>query len=80
MTASINNFVYNTTGFARPGRKRGFLGYRGLFSPNFINPCFRYSPIVNIKNLDFKKSDIFKHPSFTVNIENTVGCLKISDF
>ena len=25
-----------------------------FFSPTFINPCFRYSPIVNIENLDFK--------------------------
>ena len=37
----------------RPDRKRGCLEYRGFFSPSFINPYFRYSPIVNIENLDF---------------------------
>ena len=51
-----------------PDRKRGCLGYRGLSSPTFINPCFRYSPIVNIKNFDFK------NPRFSnvclVNIAN----------
>ena len=30
------------------------LGYRGFFSPTFTNPCFRYSPIVNVENLDFE--------------------------
>ena len=34
-----------------PDRKRG---YCGLFSLTFINPSFRYLPIVNIENLDFK--------------------------
>ena len=35
-----------------------------FISPTFINPCFRYSPIANIENLDLKKSEIFKHPCF----------------
>ena len=35
-----------------------------FISPIFINPCFRYSPIVNIENLDLKNSNIFKHPCF----------------
>ena len=73
-----------------PGRKRGFLGYRGFYFSNFYkslfsiftyseyrklefkksetfeHPCFRYSPIVNIENLDLQKSKIFKpeHPCF----------------
>ena len=25
-----------------------------FISPTFINPCFRYSPIANIENLDLK--------------------------
>ena len=39
----------------------GYLGYRGYFSPTFINPIFLFSPIVKYKNLDYKKSEIFKH-------------------
>ena len=41
----------------------------------FKRPCFRYFPIVNIENSDFKKSEIFKRPCFrylpTANIENS---------
>ena len=33
--------------------------------PTFINPCFRYSLIVNIENTDVGKSRIFKHLSKT---------------
>ena len=39
-----------------------------FFSPTFINPCFRYSPMVNIENLNFKKSEIFKHPCFRYSL------------
>ena len=47
-----------------------------FISPTFINPCFRYTPIVNIENLDLKNPKIFKHLCFSiftymVNIENT---------
>ena len=34
-----------------------------FISPTFINPCFQYSPIVNIENTDVGKSRIFKHLS-----------------
>ena len=71
-----------------PDRKRGCLGYRGyrgFFSPTFINPYFRYSNLVNVENLDFKnprfsniclklgfqKSEISSIRVFIVNIENT---------
>ena len=37
------------------------FGYRGSFSPTFRNPIFRLSPIVKYENLDYKKSEIFKH-------------------
>ena len=39
-----------------------FSDIADFISPTFINPCFRYSPIANIENLDLKKSEIFKHP------------------
>ena len=65
-----------------PDRKRGCLGYRGFFSPTFINPCFRYSPIVNIENWDFKNprfpTSVFS--IFTYGEYWKHGCLKISDF
>ena len=35
-----------------------------FFSPAFINPTFQFSPIVKNENLDFEKSEIYKHPSF----------------
>ena len=74
-------YVDSDWSYLWPDRKRGCLGYRGycgFFSPTFINPCFRYSPIVNIENLDFKnprfsniclklgfqKSEVFKHLCF----------------
>ena len=63
-----SNVSKYTSDYLRPDRKRGCLGYRGFFYPTFINPCFRYSPIVNIENLDFK------NPRFSniclVNVEN----------
>ena len=63
----------------QPDRKRG---YRGFFSPTFINPCFRYSPKVNIENLDFKNprfsTSVFS--IFTYSEYRKHGCLKISDF
>ena len=41
-----------------------FSDIADFISPTFINPCFRYSPVVNVENLDLKKSKIFKHPCF----------------
>ena len=68
MTTDRNELVEGS------GRKRGCLGYRGFFSPTFINPNFRFSSVVKCENLDYKKSEISKHPSFryspVVNIEN----------
>ena len=32
---------------------------RRFFSPTFINPSLRFSPIVKYENLDYKKSEIF---------------------
>ena len=55
----------------KPCRKCRFLGYRGyhgFFSRTFRNPCFQYSPIVNIENLDLKKSEIYKHPCFQYSL------------
>ena len=51
---------------AGPDRKRGFLGYRGLFSPTFINP------IVNIENTDVCKSidEYRKHGFIKVGEKN----------
>ena len=37
-------------------------GNHGLLT--FINLTFRFSPMVKYKNLDYKKSEMFKHPSF----------------
>ena len=47
-----------------------------FISPTFINPCFRYSPIANIENLELKKFRDFQTSVFSiftcmVNIENT---------
>ena len=71
----ISNMQHQDSLYIWPGRKRAF------FSSTFINPCFRYLPIVNIENLDFK------NPRFSniclVNIKKWEfekdGCLKISD-
>ena len=60
-----------------------FSDIADFISPTFINPCFRYSPIANIENLDLKKSEIFKHPCFRYSPYigyRKHGCLKISDF
>ena len=49
------------------GRKRGCSDISDIvdiFSLTFINPTFRFSPIVKYENLDYKKSEIFKHLSF----------------
>ena len=59
----------NLPSLKRPGRKRGFLGYRGFYFSNFYldlkNPRFS-----NIRVFDIHLSDEYrKH-----------GCLKISDF
>ena len=54
-----------------PGRKLGFLGYFGylrLSSPAFINPTFRFLPIVN------KKTWITRNPRFS-NIGHIDFCL-----
>ena len=48
----------------RPGQKHGCLGWLRSFSPTFINLTFRFSPLVKCKNLDYKTSEIFKHPNF----------------
>ena len=32
----------------------GYLGYRGYFFSDFVNPIFRFSPIVRHENLDYK--------------------------
>ena len=40
-------------------RKLGFQKKSEIFK----RPFFRYSPIVNIENLDYKKSEISKHPT-----------------
>ena len=45
-----------------------FSDIADFFSPTFINPCFRFSPLVNIENLDLKKSKIFNHPSFRYSL------------
>ena len=52
-------------------RKFGYLGYRGYFSPTFINPIFRFSPIVKYENLDYKKSEIFKH-LFDIHLQSNI--------
>ena len=46
-----------------------------FFPPTFINPSFRFLPVVKYENLDHKKSEIFRHRisfrySPIVNIEN----------
>ena len=43
------------------GRKYGCSDIVDTFSPTFRNPVFRSSPIVKYENLDYKKSEIFKH-------------------
>ena len=54
-----------------------FSDIADFISPTFINPCFRYSPIVNIENTDVRKSRIFKHlPSEY----RKLGFQKIRDF
>ena len=35
-----------------------------FFSPTFKNPCFRYSPIVNVENLDFKNPIDFQTSAY----------------
>ena len=49
----------------RPDQKHGCLRYRGFFSPTFINPCFRYSPIVNIETWISKIRD-FQTSMFSI--------------
>ena len=39
------------------------------FSPTFINPILRFSPVVKYENLDDKKSEIFKH-LFDVHLQS----------
>ena len=53
-----------------------FSDIADFISPTFINPCFRYSPIVNIENLDLKNPRLSNIRVFDihisiVNIENT---------
>ena len=38
-----------------------------FFSPTFINPCFRYSVIVNIENLHFKNPRFSNIPVFDIH-------------
>ena len=52
-----------------------FSDIADFISPTFINPCFQYSLVVNIENLDFKNSRlsnirVFRY-SPIVNTENT---------
>ena len=51
------------------------LGFKK--SETFEHPCFRYSPIVNIKNTDVGKSQIFRHLSSKYR---KLGFKKIRDF
>ena len=59
----------------RPGRKRGFLGYRGFYFSNFYKSVFSIFTYSEYRKLGFKKSETFEHPCFRyspiVNIENT---------
>ena len=54
---------YQNGGIRSKMRRFGYLGYCGYFFSDFyiINLIFRFSPIVRYENLDYKKSEIFKH-------------------
>ena len=80
---SMENHGKHGTAFSHNLRQHGkawvqvenadFSDIADFISPIFINPCFRYSPVVNIENTDVRKSRIFKHLSKT-------GISKIRDF
>ena len=48
----------------------------GFSSPTFINPSFRYLPIVNIENLDFKNPRFSNIHIFDICQIRKLGCLK----
>ena len=69
---SCSSFQFSrTVKMVGSGRKYGCLDIVDTFSRTFRNPIFRFPPLVKYENLDYKKSEIFKHYflySPTVNI------------
>ena len=59
---SCSSFQFSrTVKMVGSDRKYGCSDIVDTFSPTFRNPIFRFSPIVKHENLDYKKSEIFKH-------------------
>ena len=59
---SCSSFQFSrTVKMAGSGRKYGCLDIVDTFSRTFRNPIFRFPPVVKYENLDYKKSEIFKH-------------------
>ena len=62
LAISCSSFQFSrTVKMVGSGRKYGCSNIVDTFSPTFINPTFRLSPIAKYENLDHKKSEIFKH-------------------
>ena len=45
-----------------------FSDIADFISPTFINPCFRYSPVVNIENLDLKNPRLSNIRVFDIHL------------
>ena len=45
-----------------------FSDIADIISPTFINPCFRYSPIVNIENLYLKNPRLSNIRVFDIHL------------
>ena len=69
INARSRHFLFQVSVFlnyqmAGSGRKRGCSDTSDIvdtFSPTFINKIFRFSPVVKYENLEYKKSEIFRH-------------------
>ena len=71
-TISCSSFQFSrTVKMVGSGRKYECSDIMDTFSLTFRNPIFRLSPIVKYKNLDYKKSEIFKHLFDIHQLSNT---------
>ena len=65
-TKTANSELETST--ERPGRKRGFLGYRGVYFSNFYKSVFSIFTYSEYRKLGSKKAEIFKHPCFRYSL------------
>ena len=73
---------YQNGGVRSKTRISDILDIANIFSPTFINPTFRFSPIVKYENLDYKNPRLSNIRLFDIRIwSNTkTRMFKIRDF